>query len=129
MRMIALVFLLSVSVPVFATDAQRVVGYECRNIDANKYGFRCAIESGSMHLHWTRDMRHDPKETADRSKYTFKKMYLRYFSVGGKVLTITGDHWPVGAAMLCSPTPSRQGKICQQCKGKDKDGNYANCDL
>ncbi len=127
MRTILITFLISVSVPAFATDVQKVVGYECRNIDAKKYGFSCTIEKGSMHLHWKKDLKQETKEFAQRSEYLFKVMYLRFFGAGGNTLTITGDHWPSDTAMTCSPTPSRQGKICSKCRGKDEDGNYK-CD-
>lgn len=126
-QILFIVTLLASTAVLAATDAQQMVGYECKHIDSAKSGFTCAIERGGLHLHWTKNLKQEPKEFSERSNYLFKKVYLRYFSAGGNSLVITGDHWPSDAAMVCSPTPSRQGKICNKCRGKDADGNYK-CD-
>ncbi len=130
MRTILLLPLFLVIVPAAHADyAKQTVGYECKNIDAKRYGFSCSISKGALHLHWYENLKQMPQSRREAASYTGKMLMLRYYEAGGNTVVVTSNHWTKIAAKLCSPTPSRRGSICQVCKSKDKAGNYTDCDI
>ncbi len=130
MRTILILPLFLAVAPAASADyAKQTVSYECKNIDAKRYGFICSIKKGALHLHWREDPKQMTQSRREAAGYMAKSITLRYYEAGGNAVVITSSQWPNDKARLCGPTPSRRGSICQICKGKDKAGSYTDCEI
>ena len=124
-----LLVLATIPVPVSAADnmAQSTVRHECAQIDPAKTGFSCSLSNMNqygMQIHWREDPQKMTKERRADISHQRKIMALRFYQVGGRLVTITANHWSKDKAMQCSPTKSRQSEICFPCRGKDEHGNW-----
>lgn len=78
----------------------RLLVYECKQTDAAKDGFRCALEklddgSAGLRVHLVSE-----KDSPER-QHKIDLLLVRYMDAGGKVWSVTADHWPKGSSLYC----------------------------
>jgi hypothetical protein len=78
-----------------------VLAYECRQIDPKEAGFTCEFGPNGMHLQWHEKAKDMPKNKKWESQYTYGRITLRLFELGGSHFTFAYDDWPSGKRHTC----------------------------
>lgn len=78
-----------------------VFGYECKQVDSDKDGFKCAFDHGELRIHFVVDAAKQSPERREYMRYRYYSTVLRFFDFGGHNVYLTADYWPSGQKELC----------------------------